>query len=98
MLENSNHFHYAPSGGSSELLIIFSGAGAKSFNCFKLLKNYPINKLFIRDATRSWYQNPVSGHWQDMDSMIAQIKVVSENFECSRITCMGGSMGGMQLW
>lgn len=94
MLKNSSYFHYDPCEGSSELLIIFSGAGAKGFNLFKLLKDYPINKLFIRDATRSWYQNPILEHWQDMDGMIAQIKIISENFEGSKITCMGGSMGG----
>jgi hypothetical protein len=96
MLENSNNFHYVSCKGSSELLVIFSGAGARSFNCFKLLKDYPINKLFIRDDTRSWYQNPVPGHWHDMDGMIGQIKMVSDLFECSRITCMGGVYGGIR--
>lgn len=75
-------------------MIIFSGAGARNFNCFKLMRDYSINRLFIRDETRSWYQNPVAGHWQNIDGMVERIRTVSDRFERSQIICMGGSMGG----
>ena len=84
-----------PCSESDKLLIIFSGAGARNFNCFKLLKEYPINRLFIRDETSSWYQNPVLGHWNDIDEMISLIRTISDRFERNKITCMGGSMGGV---
>lgn len=94
MFNNTDYFYFMPSSKSERLLIIFSGAGARSFNCFKLLKDYPINRLFIRDASRSWYQNPVREHWQNIDDMVDLIRTISDRFEPSKIICMGGSMGG----
>lgn len=94
MFENTDHFHFSSCNESNELIIVFSGAGAKSFNCFKLLNNYPINKLFIRDATRSWYQHPVKNHWDNIDEMIELIRLHTSHFDKRKITCMGGSMGG----
>ena len=75
MFENTDHFHFSPCNESNELIIVFSGAGEKIFNCFKLLYNYPINKLFIRDTTRSWYQHPVKNHWDNIDEMIELISL-----------------------
>lgn len=94
MFENTDHFYFIPCRESKQLLIIFSGAGARSFNCFNLLKDYPINRLFIRDETRSWYQSPVAGHWLNIDGMVERIRTISNRFERSNIICMGGSMGG----
>lgn len=58
------------------------------------MREYPINRLFIRYETRSWYQNPVAGHWQNIDGMVERIRTVSDRFSRSQIICMGGSMGG----
>lgn len=94
MFENTDNFYFSECRASDQLLIIFSGAGAKSFNCFKLLEDFPINKLFIRDATRSWYQHPVKGHWDNINGMIDLIRYHANRFDARNITCMGGSMGG----
>lgn len=94
LFENTDNFYFSECGESDQLLIIFSGAGEKSFNCFNLLKNYPVNKLFIRDSTRSWYQQPVKDHWDNIDGMIDLIRRHTSQFDARNITCMGGSMGG----
>lgn len=94
MFENSDNFYFMPCTESDRLLIVFSGAGAKSFNCFKLLQQCAVNRLFVRDESRSWYQNPVEGHWKDIDGLIELIKSVSDAFDPQNIICMGGSMGG----
>lgn len=93
-MENTNSFHFKPCNNSDELLIIFSSRNALRFDCFKLLDDYPINQLFVRDKTNSWYQKPVSDHWQNINEMMDLIRTVSDRFDPSKITCMGGSMGG----
>ena len=92
--ENTNNFYFIPCNSSDQLLIIFSGAGARNFNCFKLLQDYPINRLFIRDQSRSWYQSPVADHWDNFDGLLRRIKTVADKFDKKNVTCMGGSMGG----
>ncbi len=92
---NTDSFYFMPCIESDQLLIVFSGAGSKRrFTGFKLLKDYPINRLFILDKTRSWYQNPVAGQWQNIDGMVERIRTVADRFKPNNIICMGGSMGG----
>jgi tetratricopeptide (TPR) repeat protein len=94
VVENSDFMYFSECVESDQLLVIFSGAGSKSFNCFKLLADYPVNKLFIRDAGRSWYQHAVKGHWTDFDGLVERVRLYSDRFDADRVICIGGSMGG----
>ena len=94
MVNNSDFFYFSEFQNSDCLAVIFSGAGAKSFNCFKLLKDYPINILFVRDQGRSWYNGKVDQHWKNTDEMLEKIKSITSKFDSKKVTCIGGSMGG----
>ncbi len=79
---------------SDSLVVFFSAASAKSFTGYKLIKDLNINKLFIRDPQRSWYNERINGLSDDIDDLINKISKITSNYEKRNIYFIGGSMGG----
>jgi len=87
-------FLYEQVPASSRLVIMFSDASAKRFRGYKTLQNAPVNRLFVRDPTRSWYNGPVEGWWDNADGLLERLRTITHRFDPANIVCMGGSMGG----
>lgn len=79
---------------SDKLLIIFSGVNAKSFTGYKLVSSIRVNKLFIRDPGKKWYNGKIDNLSQDADELLAKIKVVTNLFKPENVMAFGSSMGG----
>lgn len=79
---------------SPELYIVFSAAGSKYFDCQRAMADYPVNKLFLKDTKKSWYNNRIPGLSENADDLLDLLKSVTGDFKPENITCMGSSMGG----
>ncbi len=88
-----NTFVYEECIGSDRLIIAFSSASASKFEHKKQLENKKVNKLFIRDSSRNWYNQAIPGFCMDADDLLKKITLVTNNFLPSNITCLGSSMG-----
>jgi len=87
-------FLYEQATASSRLVIMFSDASSRRFTGYKTLQHVPINRLFVRDPTRSWYNGPVAGGWDNADGLLERLRSITQRFDPANIVCMGGSMGG----
>ena len=79
---------------SDKLLVIFSGVNATTFMGYKLFSTYNVNKLFIRDPNKSWYNGEIKNLSTDADDLLIKIKYITDKFELNNITMFGSSMGG----
>jgi len=87
-------FLYEQVPASSRLVIMFTAASSKRFTGYKTLQNAPVNRLFVRDPARSWYNGPVEGWWDNADGLLERLRSITQRFDPANIVCMGGSMGG----
>jgi len=87
-------FLYEEVSGSQRLVITFSHLKGKNFTCYNALQDVPVNRLFVRDPTNSWYNGPVSGCWNDADGLLEKLSTVTRQFDPANIICIGSSMGG----
>lgn len=83
---------------SKDMLIAFGGIsgeiGVPVFEFFKLLSDFPVKKLFLRDLRQSWYQNGVPGFGQTIDEVAANIKAQIIQQQVTRVVMIGNSAGG----
>jgi poly-gamma-glutamate capsule biosynthesis protein CapA/YwtB (metallophosphatase superfamily) len=91
---NSDYCLYVEEKASVELIIIFSGVNATNFTGYKLFSGYKVNKLFIRDPNKSWYNGSIKGLSNDADELLIVIKAITDKFKSKDITMYGSSMGG----
>ncbi|ARU55011.1 hypothetical protein OLMES_0924 [Oleiphilus messinensis] len=95
---NPDLFLYEPTGqpGSSarSLLVIFSGVNATRFMGYKLTRDMPCDKLFIRDPSKSWYHGNIDGLAEGIEDLLAKIKVITDKYPMEHVTFLGSSMGG----
>jgi hypothetical protein len=86
------------SAGSDTLFVLFSGLGVgrepPAFIFHNFLKPYSgIDKLFVRDLSRSWYFKGMSGLSSDIDSTAEFLETLTGRY--SRTVFVGSSAGGM---
>jgi len=89
----SKHILFDKNDDSSQLIVYFSSAGAKTFEGYSLLSKYSANKLFIRDDTKSWYSGTIPSISKSADDLIEYLKNIIEKFEKKNIVFLGSSMG-----
>lgn len=94
MTKLNDYILFRKSSESERLVVFFSDAGSKNFTGFDLLKDLPVNQLFVRDPNRSWYNEGVEGAWNDIEHLISILKTYTDQFKAEDITFIGGSMGG----
>jgi tetratricopeptide (TPR) repeat protein len=87
-------FLFIEDKNSDKLVVFFSAAHAPSFNGYRMMQEYAVNKLFIRDPTRSWYGRKIDGFVDGPDELKDEIKKITYKFKSENIIFMGGSMGG----
>ncbi len=58
------------------------------------LKRFNVNKLFIRDPGKNWYNGPIAGVCEDADSLAVALNEVVSLFDRDKVTFIGSSMGG----
>lgn len=87
-------FLFMEDKSSDKLVVFFSAANAPSFNGYKMMQEYAVNKLFIRDPTRSWYGKKINGLCENPDELKELIAGVVNKFKSSNVIFIGGSMGG----
>jgi len=90
MSQSEDIFLYEEVPGSSRLVIMFSAVNAKRFTGYKTLQNAPVNRLFVKDPTQSWYNRPVHGWWDDADGLLERLRTIAQRFDPANIVCMGG--------
>ncbi|MEH7504141.1 hypothetical protein V7152_19365 [Neobacillus drentensis] len=78
---------------SDKLVIYFTDAAARNFAGYKILQPYKVNRLFIKDNTRNWYNGPIEGLSNDIFDLVESLKKYTSKFQPENIYCMGGSMG-----
>ncbi len=89
----SKHILFEENKKSSQLIVYFSSAGAKSFEGYSLLSKYTDNKLFIRDSMKSWYHGVIPHVSNSADELVEYLKPIISNFDKKDITFIGSSMG-----
>jgi|GEM_PF-2372399 len=94
MNQSKDIFLYEEVPASSRLVIMFNDASSKRFTGYKTLQNAPVNRLFVRDPTRSWYNGSVENGWDNADGLLERLRTITQRFDPANIVCMGGSMGG----
>lgn len=87
-------FHFIPAADSDELVVYFSSASATRLEGVGTLKRFPVNKLFIRDPGKNWYNGPIAGVSNDADSLAVALDEVVSTFDREKVTFVGSSMGG----
>lgn len=92
--ENSDVFHYETEPDSDTLLVIFSGVNAKTFMGYRLLSDVYVNKLFLRDPNRSWYNKSIPGLTENPQQFIELLEKITSAYSPDKILFIGSSMGG----
>lgn len=87
-------FQFVPCPESDELVVYFSSASAKRLESVGTLKRFKVNKLFVRDPGRNWYNGPIAGVCEDADTLAEALNEVVSQFDREKVTFIGSSMGG----
>lgn len=84
--------------GSEKLYFIFggvvAGVGMPPFEFCRSSKIVNENRIFLRDASQSWYQNGLFGIGNDIYSVIRFVESKIEQLSPREIFLVGNSMGG----
>lgn len=87
-------YRYFPCPGSDALVVYFSAASDTRLDGIRLLKKYKVNKLFVRDPGRTWYNGQIPQLSSDADHLADVLNKVVSTFDRGKVTFMGSSMGG----
>lgn len=87
-------FQFIPCPESDELVVYFSSASAERLEGIGTLKRFKVNKLFVRDPGRNWYNGPIAGVCEDADTLAEALDEVVSQFDREKVTFLGSSMGG----
>lgn len=87
-------YRYFPYPGSDALVVYFSAASDTRLDGIRLLRNYKVNKLFVRDPGRTWYNGHIPRLSSDADHLTDVLNEVVSTFDREKVTFMGSSMGG----
>jgi len=87
-------YRYFPCPGSDALVVYFSAASDTRLDGIRLLRKFKVNKLFVRDPGRTWYNGQIPQLSTDADHLAAVLDEVVSKFDRDKVTFMGSSMGG----
>jgi len=85
---------FFPCPESDELVVYFSAASANRLEGVRPLERFKVNKLFVRDPGRNWYNCAIKGLAEDADGLAAVLAETVNKFKREKVTFMGSSMGG----
>lgn len=85
---------FFPCPESDELVVYFSAASANRLEGVRPLERFKVNKLFVRDPGRNWYNCAIKGLAADADGLAAVLAEIVGEFKRENVTFMGSSMGG----
>ncbi|MDQ3226141.1 MAG: hypothetical protein M3Q50_05870, partial [Chloroflexota bacterium] len=84
--------------GSRTLLVLFGGiAGGVSmpvFEFFRLTSELPVNKAFLRDPRRGWYQLGIPGLGDSATAVLDHLQAIIARAGTGRVVMAGASAGG----
>ncbi len=84
--------------GEDLLLISFAGVGlgmgVPYFEFLKLIGDLPVQRMFVRDLEKSWYQAGLRGLADDLDEATEVLRGLVAESGAKRVLTLGNSMGG----
>ena len=97
--KNSKHARFYENNQSDTLLIAFAGnaglyGGMPTFEFHNIMEDIPVNKLFLRDPHKMWYQNGVPGIGETIDEIADWLRFFASYHHIERIVTVGNSGGG----
>ena len=85
------------SSSSDTLVITFGGLftmGVPPFEFKRIMSEFDVKRLFLRDVDRAWYQLGVRGLGEDVLSLARQLTTLRHEAHARRVVCLGASNGG----
>lgn len=84
---------------SSEIMIIAFGAmgnitSEAPFEFVKILRDFNVSKIFLRDINRSWYHEGNDESFDNIEGTVSFLKQQINDSGAKRVICIGNSMGG----
>lgn len=80
------------------LLIAFGGMvgrlGIPPFEFFNLTKNLDVNKIYLRDLSKTWYHSGLPGISNNIDETASFLRRKIDESGADKIVVVGNSMGG----
>jgi len=79
------------------LLIIFSGFGdfvTMPFEFSNTTKKLDVNKIYLRDFSRTWYHSGLFGRSKSIDETVLFLKRKIDESGANKVVVLGNSMGG----
>ena len=89
---NTDKSYVYHNNNKDTLIISFAGFYKNSIFDWKMLLNYDVDVLFLRDISMSWYLCGIKDVSNDVRTTLEFIKVYSDRYK--RIVTIGSSMGG----
>lgn len=86
--------HFDPNPESDKLLVYFSSVSSRTTVGQSFFAENKINKLFLRDPGRSWFNGPIPGLSKDADDLADIIRQYAGSVPPENIVMSGSSMGG----
>lgn len=84
--------------GNDTLLVAFAGIsgglGVFPFEFFNIVKNFNVDKIFIRDLRQSWYHSGLPDVCGDIEGIADFVKAIVDRISYKKVVCVGNSMGG----
>lgn len=78
---------------SETAVIIFSAAGVKNFHHFETFRNFPVNKIFIKDPFLCYYNRGIPGLGTSISEVAISLKRIVGDLDCRKTVIFGTSMG-----
>lgn len=84
--------------GSTTLMVAFSGIsggfGIYPFEFFNITRQFNVDKIFVKDQTKSWFQQGVHGMTASLEETAQLLRKLIDQHRYEKVVFLGNSMGG----